>query len=158
MDTKPPPLDECKLSHLDEYKMLRDEIARYQQEIHRTWLWAIITAGAIYTWLVIHRALINDLPKSSSFLLFFLPTFFLFVCGLRYYSFTIRINTITNYLLKVEEDAFRQENNPELPGFLHFSKDAKFRGVSLSVISLNVTFILWLSLIICSFFLSWRLL
>ena len=154
MDTKPPPLDECKLSHLDEYKMLRDEITLYQQEIHRTWLWAIITAGAIYTWLVTHRADINALPKSVSILLLFLPTFFLIVCCLRYYSFTHRINTINKYLLKVEEDAFGQENNSEFSGFLHFSEKTRFGGFSHSVISLNITIVLWLILICCSGFCS----
>jgi hypothetical protein len=41
---------DTKLSHLDEYKALRDEITLYQQEIHRTWLWAIIQAKSIHPW------------------------------------------------------------------------------------------------------------
>jgi hypothetical protein len=148
MDTKPPPLEERKpsLSHLDEYKALHDEITLYQHEIHRTWLWAIITAGAIYAWLASHSTVINDLPKK---LVVFLPVFFIFVCALRYFTFKNRIEVIGCYLLKVEEDAFGLENGAKLPGFVHFSQNH-----GLSRASLLGTRILWLILICWSFALS----
>jgi hypothetical protein len=146
MDSKPPPLEERKLSHLDEYKALRDEITLYQHEIHRTWLWAIITAGAIYAWLASHRPDINDLPREF---VVFLPVFFLIVCAMRYFSFKRRIEDIGRYLLKVEEDAFVRENNAKLPGFVHFSINRRW-----SRVSLLATIILWSILICWSFVLS----
>jgi hypothetical protein len=169
MDSKPPPLEERKpsLSHLDEYKALHDEITLYQHEIHRTWLWAIITAGAIYAWFASH-----SFYTFASIFVVFLPPFFLIVCCVRYFSFRLRIHSITDYLFELEKDAFGQENNPkripQLPGFVHFSKEwepkfayfpknKKLDGTFFNCISLYVTFILWLILIICSVWLSWSL-
>jgi hypothetical protein len=172
MDTKPPPL-----SHLDEYKALHDEITLYQHEIHRTWLWAIITAGAIYAWLASHSTVINGFPKIFVGLL---PVFFIFVCAARYFSFRLRIRSITDYLLELEKDAFGQENNPksipQLAGFVNFSKEwepdfvpkikkffpyfpknKKLDGPFFNRLSCYVTIFLWFALIICSFWLSWSL-
>ena len=148
MDTKPPPLEERKpsLSHLDEYKALHDEITLYQHEIHRTWLWAIITAGAIYAWLASHSTVINGFPK---IFVVFLPVFFICVCAARYFNFKKRIEVIGCYLLEVEEDAFGLENGAKLPGFVHFSQNH-----GLSRASLLGTRILWLILICWSFALS----
>jgi hypothetical protein len=140
---------DTKLSHLDEYKSLRDEITLYQHEIHRTWLWAIITAGAIYAWLASHR---TDI-KGFQFVVF-LPVFFLIVCSLRYFAFWRRIEKIGDYIFKVEEDAFGLENGAKLPGFYHFGKPSCWSLASLRA----AIIILWLFLICCSSFLSYKLL
>jgi len=120
MDTKPPPLEERKpsLSHLDEYKALHDEITLYQHEIHRTWLWAIITAGAIYAWLASHSTVINGFPK---IFVVFLPVF-LFASVPR--GTSISEAHRSNWLLppRSRRRCIRLENGAKLPGFVHFSQ------------------------------------
>ena len=93
-----------KLSHLDEYKALREEITMCQHEMHRTWLWATIAAGAIYTWLPSHRSDINSIH--CSWLVWFIPPFLLFFCALRYRNFWLRIRSLADYQYKIEGDAF----------------------------------------------------
>jgi hypothetical protein len=151
MADKPAPPDKCKPSHRDEYETLREEIMLYQHEIHRTWLWAIITAGAIYTWLASHRMDINVSSKS----VVWLPPFLLFVCALRYFSFRFRIRLIARYLLELEEDAFGRENNPALHGFGHYTSKMWLFGFSKGdCFSYLGTLILWIILISWSCFLS----
>src|ERR1017187_450710 len=60
---QPPPNQPAQppLNHLEEYKVTREEIAMYQREMHLTWLWAIIPAGAVYTWLPLHTSELSTL-------------------------------------------------------------------------------------------------
>jgi hypothetical protein len=102
---------DTKLSHHDEYEVVRDEITLYQQEMHRTWLWAIIPAGAVYTWLASHK------PEPSAPLppaVWFIPVIFVLLCGIRYLVFSCRINQLAEYQCELEEDAFGKGG--KLPG------------------------------------------
>jgi hypothetical protein len=150
MDNK----DEGKLSHLEEYKTLSAEITLYQHEIHRTWLWAIITSGAVYTWLALHRAEINALSK----LVLIIPPILLVFCAIRYFSFRRRIEQIKSYFLELEKDAFGQETNENLRGFGHFTKTNR-QHLNLKKLDASYywTFLLWFFLIVCAGYLSYNL-
>jgi hypothetical protein len=137
---------DTKLSHLDEYKTLREEITLYQHEMHRTWLWAIIAAGAVYTWLPLHRSDVNTHLPSY---VWWIPPILLFFCAIRYFLFRVCIRRLDRYLFKIEEDAFGQD---KLPGIGHYERSwlwdvASFIGPGF----------FWLGLIICSIALSWNL-
>jgi hypothetical protein len=94
-------------SHLDEYKALHDEITMCQHEMHRTWLWASIAAGAVYTWLPSHRSDINSIH--SSWLVWYIPPFLLIFCFIRYIVFWFRIRSLADYQCRIEKHAFREE-------------------------------------------------
>src|ERR1035441_1542799 len=101
MDTK----DDPKLNHLEEYKTLRDEIMLYQQEMHRTWLWAIIPAGAVYTWLPLHMKQLRSVPAA----VWFIPAAFVFLCFMRYLAFSYRIERLAQYQCLLEKGVFDEK-------------------------------------------------
>src|ERR1017187_2536949 len=131
-------------SHLDEYNGLREEITMCQHEMHRTWLWASIAAGAVYTWLPSHRSDINNIqlsllgwsipPFLFSLLIWFIPPFLLIFCFFRYGVFWFRIRSLADYQDRIEQLAFREEkgsstfsvdelelSRTQLPGFAHYN-------------------------------------
>jgi hypothetical protein len=137
-DETPPP-DKCKLTHRDEYETLHSQVMLYQREIHRTWLWAVIAAAAVYTWLTLHENEMINLPK----FFFFIPPFLIAFCFLRYFHFRERIRIISLYLDGLEKDAFGKETNEDLRGIGHFAKKFTSRDKA----SYVCTFIFWLFLI-----------
>jgi hypothetical protein len=108
------------LNHLEEYKVVHDEITMYQSEMHRTWLWAIIPAGAVYTWLALHTSELGTIPGP----VWFIPTGFLTICAARYWVFNSRIKALVEYCLELETDAFGNEKQ-NLQGIAHFN-DKRF--------------------------------
>ena len=92
------------LDLVDEYKIVHDEIAMCQKEMHQTWLWATIAAGAIYTWLASHRSEIYNLGVLR-WLIWPVPPVLLFFCARRYSIFNQRIVWLVQYLCKIEEAA-----------------------------------------------------
>ncbi len=104
-DTKVPHPDD-KPSHRGEYEALRDEIKLLQHEMHQTWLWAVIPAGAVYAWLASATAKGSpSLPAE----LWFIPVVLVLLCGIRYLVFACRINQLVEYQCDLEEDAFGRE-------------------------------------------------
>jgi hypothetical protein len=104
---------------VDEYKTVHDEIAMCQKEMHRTWLWATIAAGAIYTWLASHGSEINNL----GFLrwpIWFVPPVLLSFCALRYLIFNQRITWLAQYLVRIETEVFGPDDNVPLPGVARY--------------------------------------
>ena len=110
-----------ELTHKDEYEALRDEITMCQHEMHQTWLWATIAAGAVYTWLPSHRSDINNIqlsllgwsipPSLFSFLIWLIPPFLLSFCFFRYGVFWFRIRSLADYQGRIEKHAFRDEKD-----------------------------------------------
>ena len=94
-----------KMTHLDEYKDLRAEIMLYQREMHQTWLWAVIPAGAVYTWLSSHTKELGPAP-----LVFWLiPAALILLCFMRYQVFWYRIERLDQYQVGLEKEAFGEE-------------------------------------------------
>jgi hypothetical protein len=138
---------DTKLTHLDEYKTLRDEIMLCQHEIHRTWLWATIAAAAAYTWLPLHKSDIQ-FPGYA----WVIPPLLLIFCAMRNVFFRLRIRWISQYLEEIEEDAFGQDK--KLPGIGHFKRNRVYKADRYSFYG---AIIVWLVLIVFSTVLSWNL-
>jgi hypothetical protein len=113
------PEQNIPLKLVDEYKTVHDEIAMCQKEMHQTWLWATIAAGAIYTWLASHGSEINNLGSLHWFI-WFVPPVLLFFCALRYWIFNKRITWLARYLCRIEKAAFGQDDNVPLPGVARY--------------------------------------
>jgi hypothetical protein len=109
-------LDHPPLTHLDEYKALREEVSLYQGEMHRTWLWAIIPAGAVYTWLSLHTG-----ELSIPWPVWFIPTGFFIICYGRWRAFESRIAVFSGYVWELEEAAFGNGKDDELRGIAHYN-------------------------------------
>ena len=105
-------------THLDEYKAAHEEITLFQREMHRTWVWAIMPAGVVYTWLASH-----PLPSGVLKSLWFIPAVILLICYKRYEAFNWRIEVLANYLLEIEEGAFGTAMNVELRGMAHYNRE-----------------------------------
>ena len=162
-----------KLSHLDEYKALREEITMCQHEMHRTWLWASIAAGAVYTWLPSHRSDINSIHLHV--LVWYIPPFLLIFCFFRYGVFWFRIRSLADYQDRIEQLAFREEkgsstfsvdelelSRTQLPGFAHYNGECLDKKIVKRLPSwrgffTGVKVILWSALIVCCLLLSWSL-
>ena len=117
MTTEPKKITPLNL--VDEYKAVHDEIAMCQKEMHQTWLWATIAAGAIYTWLASHGSEINNLGFLR-WLIWFVPPVLLFFCALRYAIFNQRITWLAQYLCRIEAAAFGPDDNVPLPGVARY--------------------------------------
>src|ERR1017187_7654951 len=89
--------------------------------MHRTWLWAILAAGAVYTWLPSHRSYINNIhlsllgwsipPFLFSLLIWLIPPLLLIFCFFRYGVFWFRIRSLADYQCRIEKHAFREEKD-----------------------------------------------
>jgi hypothetical protein len=158
-----------KLNHLEEYKALRDEIMLYQQEMHRTWLWAVIPSGAVYTWLSLHMRELGHVPSP----VWFIPAVFVLLCLLRYLAFSYRIERLAQYQQGLEEDVFGKEG---LCGVARWNRERRAPPSSASSSSRSSTRVarwkpkavhpmtftfgasfVWLGLLVCSIWLSWAL-
>ena len=66
------------LTHLEQYKMLREEIMHNIRVMDTVQYFALIGAGAIYTWLVLNKKYV-----SSTYVWFVAPALLVF-CALKY--------------------------------------------------------------------------
>jgi hypothetical protein len=106
----------------DEYKTVHEEIAMCQKEMHQTWLWAAIAAGAIYVWLAAHRSEINSLHEYR-WPIWFVPLIPLLFCGFRYLIFNRRITWLAQYLLKIEDAGLGPDHGSPLVGVAHHHQE-----------------------------------
>jgi hypothetical protein len=132
-----------QLSHVDEYKMLRDEITLYQNGISRMELAGGIAAGSIYTWLLLNK------DKVSSHAVWYIVPVVLLICAVRCLDLTIRIKDVAKYILRIEDVAF--EHDEKLRGFEHY----KLTRPWLDFASTAFVTIGWLVMIGGSAFFSW---
>lgn len=141
---------DTKLSHLDEYKMLREEIMEHMREAKRTEFWGVSATGAVYAWLLLNKGATAVVPHA---VLFFSPCAIVFCCGFRALAITRRMRSIAGYLKRIEEIAFGQD--PKLPGWERYiGKDVgHFRLFSPA---LNAC-LFWPALFIASIVASWFL-
>lgn len=130
---------DTKLSHTDQYKMLREEIMQHMRDEDRTGFWGITMAGVIYGWLITHKA---GLPDAAWYIS---PCVILF-CGLRLIMLANRVSIIAEYLRRIEEKAFQEDAG--LPGWERYfaRRISKFRVFTPIVSSI----IFWTLLLICS--------
>jgi hypothetical protein len=135
-----------QLSHLDQYKMLRDEIMQHMREANRTEFWGATAAGAVYAWLIVHR----DVSSSAAW--FIGPCVILF-CGLRVLSITLRMRSIAEYLRHIEKITFGQD--AELPGWERYLDKNVGHFTIFSPAVVGIVF--WTLMFLASIVLSWLL-
>jgi hypothetical protein len=137
---------DTQLSHLDQYKMLREEIMHHMQEAARTEFWGVSAAGAIYAWLILHK----DVSPHAAW--FISPCVILF-CGLRVLSITLRMRSVAEYLRRIEKVAFDQES--ALPGWERYldRQVGHFRFFSPAFNAIAF----WTLMVIASALISWLL-
>lgn len=137
---------DTQLSHLDQYKMLREEIMQHMREANRTEFWGVTAAGVVYAWLIVHK---GALPPAAWFIS---PCVILF-CGLRVLSITRRMRSVAEYLRRIEKIAFGHES--ELPGWERYLDKhvGHFRFLSPAFNAI----IFWTLMVIASAIASWLL-
>jgi hypothetical protein len=143
-----------KLNPLEEYKALRQEMMVYQQEMHRTWLWAIIPAGAVYTWLGLHMKELTAVQVPNVGAVWFIPAAFVLLCFIRYLGFSHRIERLALYQCKLEENGYERKEScgDRLCGLARWNRglgEAAHTGALFDPnASLCVAFVVWLGLLV----------
>src|SRR5689334_815416 len=120
---------DTNLTHLEQYKMLRDEIMQHVREIYRTELVAAVAAGSVYTWLLLHR---QDAGATSP-VVWFIPPCLLVACALRCVDLIVRIKGIAKYLRTVEEVAFADD--AKLPGWERYKVKRTWHDITSTVLA-----------------------
>jgi hypothetical protein len=102
-----------KLSHLDQYRMLREEIMQHMRELDRMELWGVTGFGAVYAWLITHK---NDLHEYPATWCWWIAPCMVIFCAVRALTKTRRMESIAEYLRHLETNAFGREP-ADLPGW-----------------------------------------
>jgi hypothetical protein len=140
------PAMDTQLSHLEQYKMLREEIMQNIREIYRTESVTAIAAAAVYTWLLLHRQDVTRVAWS-------IPPFLIFVATIRLLNLSIQINFVAGYLRLIEKAAFG--NDTKLPGWERYTSAGAHRRFS--AICNTVAGIVWVIVLVGSTVASWFL-
>jgi hypothetical protein len=101
-----------KLSHSDEYKLLREEVMQIIREIYRTEFWTGIAIGGLYSWLIEHKAEVKS-PE-----VWFLGPVIVLIYGVRCLGLLGHMNRIGSYLKEIEKHSFGDDKS--LPGWHWF--------------------------------------
>src|SRR5215208_7232480 len=137
---------EQALTHLEQYKMLREEIMHNVRTVDTIQYAAAVGAAAAYAWLVS-----NKVQISSNFnFIWFIPPLFLCFCAFKSVDLTKRIWQIAAYLVLIEQASFRSD--PELPGWEQYKRKSKLRLYDW--IMSGVTALFWVGVIVTAFLLS----
>lgn len=131
--------------HLEEYKMLREEIMQDIREIYRTETLAAIAVVSVYTWLLTHR------QEVAVHIAWFIPPCVIVVCMLRCLDLTLRINAIGQYLKQMEEVVFKDK--APVFGWEHYKGARRWIDRSSSIIATGV----WVLVLIVSIITSCKL-
>lgn len=134
-----------RLSHSDEYKMLREEIMHHIETQSREQIWAVVGAGAVYTWVVTHRELMIGPWRYA----WFIAPVIIFACALHNLELSYRVNHIAGYLRRIEAIEFPQD--ADAPGWEHYKRRHRLSdlfGASLGIL-------LWGVAVVGSFAVSW---
>ena len=128
---------DTKLSHLEQYKMLREEVMQNIREMYHMERAATIGVGALYAWLLLHRP---DVPSRA---IWFIGPLIILVCGNRCLFLLAHTRFIAGYLRRIEETAFGGDTN--LPGWeLYLSRHNSQRGYrSYLMVSVTATIVVW---------------
>ena len=100
---------DTELSHLEQYKMLREEIMQNIREQYRTEMAAAIGVGLLYGWLILHK---SNVPSR---VIWFIDPLIVLVCASRCLFLLVHNRFIAGYLMRIEETAFGDDTN--LPGW-----------------------------------------
>mgnify|MGYP001558587898 CR=1 FL=1 len=138
-------MDKDRLSHVEQYKMLREETMHHLREADRTGFWAVTAAGAVYAWLFAYNV--------SLAAAWYLPSFIILFSGLRVLANNRRMMDVAKYLERIETMSFGDDNY--LPGWERYLRTqvGHYRGFSPAIFAM----IFWIGLLVGSFFVSFWL-
>ena len=131
---------ELKLTHMDQYKMLRDEILQHIREINQTQNAAAIAVAIFYTWLLLHKTEVE-----TPWLWFIGPCVVAF-CAFKSLDLTVRIRIVAGYLRKIEEEAFG--SGARLPGWERHIAQRSLRWYDIGMVVL--TAVVWIAAAVLS--------
>jgi hypothetical protein len=100
--------------HLEQYKMLREEVMQHMREMYRTEFWGAAAIAAVFSFLFSSK-------QPAGNLMWFIPPLVILVCGVRTRVLFGRIRLISTYLQKIEKEVFAFD--PKLPGWERYLKD-----------------------------------
>src|SRR5438552_586158 len=135
------------LTHLDQYKALREEILQHLREIYRTELSCAIAVGAVYTWIMLHK---QDIGVR---IVWFIPPCILVACAVRCLALTLQIKAASGYLRRVEEAAFG--DGTKIPGWERYVHQGR-QKLLVRIFDI-VAGVVWVVAIIASVVSSWVL-
>lgn len=138
---------QTQLTHLEQYKMLREEVMQIIRTTDAVQYAAALSTAAIYTWLIINK------DKVLSNWLWYVAPFLIMFCALKSADLTYRIWQIAKYLTRIEEASFAQDS--PLPGWEKYKLGHKLARYD--KIETAATFIFWLLLLVGSIVLSYHL-
>jgi hypothetical protein len=101
-----------KLSHADQYKLLREELMQAIRESFRTEFWAGAAVGVLYGWLIQHK------QEVASPAVWFIGPVIVLICGVKCLRLFLHMGQIASYLKRIEEHSFG--NDAVLPGWERF--------------------------------------
>ena len=138
-------MDVDSLSHVEQYKTLREEIMHHIREADRTGFWAVTAAGAVYAWLFVN--------KVSLTAAWYLPPAIILFSGLRALASTRRMMDIAKYLMRIETISFGNDDN--LCGWERHLQTHVGHYTVFSPAVFSIVF--WIGLLAASFVTSWWL-
>ena len=136
-----------RLTHLEQYKMLREEIMQNSRALDTVQYAAALGAAAAYVWLVTNKA------QVTLQLLWYIPPMLLLFCAAKSMDLSNRISQIARYLSRIEESAFGSD--PHLPGWERYKTANRLRLYDRILIAATAS--VWLLACLGSLLLSWRL-
>ena len=135
---------ECKVYYLEEYKSLRDEIARHDSS--RRYIESSFAIGLvlIYGWMFEHR---NDINNT---VIFYLPLLFIIVGLTREVAYRFRSNQIARYIHKFENYIWDRSPDDAPWGWETYLKKVRTEPYK-RVMLVSVVLYWFLSAVLCLF-------
>ncbi len=134
---------EAATTHLEQYKLLRQEIIVCLQVITHTEVATTIAVGAVYAWL-----LTND---KLAPIFWFIPPLIVLLGGVRNLFTIIQMHMIAKYLSIIEQTLFEQ--NSATPGWETYLR--KNKNIWYLVLSTGAGFLFWVILFGVTVAFSW---
>jgi hypothetical protein len=136
-----------QITHLEQYKMLREEIVQHMRALDTVQNAAAISTAAVYGWLILHRT-----GQVSPAVWFVVPAVLVF-CALKSLDLGLQMQHVAVYLASLEAAAFGDTS--ALPGWEQYKIRNRFTLYDKMRFVANS--LAWLLSVLGSIYLSWRL-
>ena len=134
------------ITHLEQYKMLRDEIMQHMRALDTVQNAGAVSAAAIYGWLILHK---TGVVFSAAW---FAPAILIF-CALKSLDIGLQMRHVAVYLAVLETAAFGDD--PTLPGWEQYKVRNRISFYDNMLFAANS--VAWFLAILGSTYLSWHL-
>jgi hypothetical protein len=113
---------EINAFHLEQYKMLREEIMFNMNQLYSTETYTAVAVAAVYAWLLVNK------HRISVRAVWFIPSFLIFVSSIHCLFLSLRLSMMGGYLRRIEEVAFKQDTT--LPGWERYLNTQRWVNTS----------------------------